>query len=116
MKYLLERKDLEKREEILKFLDEIVLVVKKHFIKIIDNLLTGKNTIGDYIHNAHLYKNHNPEREDIFIRDSTLIIKLNKKYRFKIILTNSSGGSYSKEKKLAKNFYFFLLVMTFMID
>ena len=106
--HILERKDLEKREEILKLLDGIILVVKNHFIKIIDNLLSGKNKIYDYIFLDDDFKvKYKPKRENIEFLSNTLTIKLNKKHRFKIIITNESGGSYSKETTTGEEFLFF---------
>jgi hypothetical protein len=78
---LLEREDLQKREEILIFLDDIVLIVKNYFINIIDNLIEGKKKAKDYT------------------QIKVFEIVLDKKYKFIIIYQlNYGGGSYAEDR------------------
>lgn len=109
--FLTERKDIEKREEILAFLNDIVLVIKNHFINIIDNLIKGKN-IEDYIilttreHTDNKRLSIKPEYE---IDEKTLEIDLDKKHKFKIVLELYDGtGSYAKNDN-GSNFLFICL-------
>lgn len=105
-KFIIERKDLEKREEINDLLNDIVIIIKNHFIKITDNILTGKNNIEDYITNIDNYS-FNKEVLKIPVKNKKFYIKIKKFDSNKTETTSDiSGGSYSRQntiKPIAKN-------------
>lgn len=99
-KFIIERKDLEKREKILDLMNDIFILIKNHYINIIDELLDKRKTIEDYL-------------DDMKLRSSALEIPLtNFKFIIKIKKYNSknkddrSAGSYERDKK---NNYFLII-------
>lgn len=124
-KFIIERKDLEKREEISDLLNDIVIIIKNHFINIANNILTSRNKINDYV--SSTMKNldlEKLEREDIIIKKETLEIPI-ENHKFKIVLENNGkyfiyGKTYGRTNNntyliVSLGEYFFTLIENIFI-
>lgn len=91
-KFIIERTDLEKREEIKILLENIIDIIKNHYVTIIDKILNGTIKPNDYINN-----------DDMELYSSALEVPL-KDFKFTIRIKKSnkknkdleSAGTYER--------------------
>jgi hypothetical protein len=96
-KFIIERKDLEKREEIRDMMNDIMILIRNHFVTIADNILTNKNHYIDYIFST-TYENFEfyPKTLEIPLKNFKFIIKI-KKYDSNVKgKADKIAGSYEK--------------------
>lgn len=103
-KFIIERTDLEQREEIKILLENIIDIIKNHYATIIDKILNGTIKPNDYIN----------DEEELY--SSALEISLNKfKFTIKIKKSNKknrSAGTY----EIIENKYYLTLSLNKLFD
>ncbi|MCK9417141.1 hypothetical protein M0Q97_10845 [Candidatus Dojkabacteria bacterium] len=102
--FIIERTDLEKREEITILLNNIIDIIKNHYAAIIDKILNGTIKPNDYINDdMELYSS----ALEIPLKSFKFIIKIKKSDK-----KNKYGGSYEK----IKGKYYLTLLLNELFD
>ena len=103
-KIIIERTDLEQREEITILLKNIIDIIKNHYVFIIDKILNGTIKSKDYIDDdMELYSS----ALEIPLKDFKFTIKINKSDK-----KNKTAGTY----EIIKNKYYLTISLNQLFD